>query len=146
MRVRSLTVGRGRKIRRGLDEENQTYYEVEVEVEEAEKVEDAKAQAIRLVENWLHQPSDLDQAELEKLPWMSYIRRGEKADENESAWLFVNTRGVEGLVRALKASKKGRLQIKNFEYAFSGNQSQFVRRRRLRSPASMGRVEPQAKS
>jgi len=62
-----------------------------------------------------------------ELPWKSYKTR-EKADANESAWIFSKTAEAEALLATLKINE-GKVKIGNFEYQLQGKERQFIARK-----------------
>jgi len=138
-----LKVGRGLTSRPSPDEElwERKYYEVEAELDEGEDVEAARIGLEHALEQWLSGEiaiPRLDEADLELLPWISYItkRRCEKGDE--PGWIFSdpsrhlseNQSLVSELVKAIK--KVGKLELGKCVYSFSGDKSQFIRREKRR--------------
>jgi hypothetical protein len=59
------------------------------------------------------------------LPWKSYKTKQDARPE-EAAWIFRSTKGAKPLVATLKA--KGRIEIGDMEYSFSGRENQFISR------------------
>jgi hypothetical protein len=137
LRVTKLTVGRGN---RNNPPGEDAYYEVETEVECEGELEEARAKLQSILNGWLKTeaqplPTGLSPDKLNSLPWRSFEKKGEPAMVGEAGWVFADTKGAEDLVEAVKTSKKEVLRLKNFEYSFSGDESQFLNRRPLRARA-----------
>lgn len=66
---------------------------------------------------------EVDPKEIENLPWRPY-REGHR-----SGWIFSNQSGAERLAEAIRSSHNGRIEIRGFEYRFSGDQDKFISRR-----------------
>jgi len=135
LRITKLTVGRGN---RNSPPGEDAYYEVETEVEGEGELEEARAKLRSILNGWVKTeaqtlPIGLDPDKLRSLPWRSFEKKGELAERGEAGWVFVDTKGAEELVEALRASKKEKFCLKNFEYSLSGDELQFLNRRALKS-------------
>lgn len=94
-----------------------------------EAVEEYLKRAKKIRKAWGELPTEvkteieLTPKKLEKLPWRPY-REGHKA-----GWIFADIKGAENLLETLKASKKGRVTIGEYEYRIShGENRDFISR------------------
>lgn len=140
MKVTKLVVGKGRTARPSEQEQwIKEFYQLEIELADDKELEDARAYGLSLIDNWLSEAPTapqyiprLDEAELEELPWQT--RNKELAKPGQWAWLFgpESTKGApEGaqeLIKAIEASKDGKLELGAYEYTFSKDRA-FVQRR-----------------
>lgn len=67
---------------------------------------------------------------LKDLPWRSYKTKT-AASQDESAWIFANTKGAEVLSATIRTKDKA--QIDGFEYGLSGKDKQFISRKPLKT-------------
>ena len=57
MRVTRLTVGKGKSTKPSEKEENKTYFELEMEIADKNEIENARKNALQLIEKWLNESS-----------------------------------------------------------------------------------------
>ena len=137
-------MGKGKTSRPTSDEEwTRKYLELEVELPEKHSESDFQEALLRseyIIDNWLGQPEvpqipQLDPAELDKLPWKN--RNKEPAKPGTFAWLFGpgsvsgTEAGAEELVKAIKASKDGKLVLGDVEYSLVKDEA-FIQRRPIK--------------
>jgi len=148
MKVVKVRVGRGRTSRPSEAEEwVREYYELEIEITDDKEIPIARDYALSLIDQWLAQlPTapewipKLDIGEINDLLWTTYKTK-ERAKPAQAAWTFSDpTRHdkaedkhvVEELVKAIRASSDGNLQLGDMEFSFSGAEKQFISRRPAR--------------
>jgi hypothetical protein len=139
-KVAKLTVTLGTTIQQNEKEWIKQSYGLEVEVnsDDIDIVERAKAEAEQLVQSWLAEPAlptagipQIDTAELNMLPWTNYKTK-QPAEKGQAGWIFSNTKGAEELVKALNRSPDKKLVVGDCEYSFSGK-GKFVSRKPIKA-------------
>lgn len=141
VKLTKIVVGKGKTTKPGDAEEwFKTYYELEAEVPEKytrESVEEVRLQMETMITDWLSEAEvgavpKLDIAEIDALPWKD--RNRQPAKPGSFAWLFGpgsktgTEAGAEELVKAIKASKDGKLVLGDMEYSLV-KQEAFIQRK-----------------
>lgn len=137
LKVVKVRVGKGRTSRPSEAEEwLKEYYELEIEIGDDKELPVARDFALTQIDSWLAQAPTapeyiphLDIAEISELPWKDYKTKQPSTKPDSPAWAFSNADGAEELVKAINASKDGKVQIGNVEFSFSGDSDQFISRR-----------------
>jgi len=143
-RIVSFRIGKGKTARPGEEEEwLRKYLELEIKLPEQFTEEgfwEAVTKAESMIDQFLQAPEvpaipKIDPASLEALPWKN--RNKEPAKPGEFAWLFGpgsvsgTEAGAEELVKAIKASKNGKLVLGDMEYSLVKDDA-FIQRRPLK--------------
>jgi len=148
MKVSKIVIGKGRTSRPSEAEEwIREYYELEIEVADNKEIPVARDYALSLIDSWLAKPPEkpewipkLDIAEINALVWTTYKTK-ERAQPGQAAWCFADPERhdnpehrpiVQELVKAIEASKDGKLELGDMVYTFSGSENQFISRRPLK--------------
>lgn len=113
------------------------HYELEVEVEGREELEEARTQVMTMLDSWLRASHlrGLDPKILDALPWRNFRKKDVLAEKEMAGWLFADMEGIKELVEAIEASENGCVRLAGFEYFLSKN-GKFVKRRPLRDRSS----------
>jgi len=160
MRVSKIVVGKGKTVPvKGPEGEwLKTFYSVEAELDEGEDPVAARLGLEQLLDQWLQGevtgPEDipkLDLGDLDALPWLTYKTK-EPAKSDEAGWVknpehfsnFDSPVAAE-LAKALKRAGK-KLELGEYEYSFSGKESQFISRRPVKKPGSEEESQPKGDS
>lgn len=97
----------------------------------------ARAAALHDLREWLKEkePVELVTVEdVEKLPWKSYKETDEEGNKKlvgpeHAGWIFWEKDGGGPLARLIDESPDKKLKLGPYEFAFSGNQRQFIGRK-----------------
>jgi len=155
VQLKRVIVGKGKTSRPGDAEEwSKEYYEIEASIENSTELEATKADLAGLIDGWLSphkqattsapKRSQLNQQELEKLPWKTYKSK-EDCKPNEAGWIFTNTQGAEALADLIKKQgKEAVVQIGayKFDVKFSGAEKQFIGRTPAKTEPNQVREKP----
>lgn len=135
-KVVEFRMGKGRTSKpEGVEEWNRKYLEVTIRLPEQYTEEDfhvALTRAEYEIDQWLEAPEagipELDIAEINSLPWISYQTKQACTKPDQAGWIFsaatrhtVQQQPVVGELReAIGKAPKGKLQLGNVLYSFSG--------------------------
>jgi len=132
LKITKIAIGKGRSfLKEGPEGEwVKVFYHVEAEVGEGEDPEAVRIGLEATLDSWLAQVPTapewipkLDEAELEELPWQT--RDKQPARVGQWAWLLGpesrtgTPEKAEELVKAIEASKDGKLEFGAYEYTLS---------------------------
>lgn len=119
-------------------------YEVEFTFPKAptpEEFQKARSAALHDIQEWLKQKEEptepLTLEDVNKLPWKDYQKK-EPVSPEHSGWIFWERDGGGQLAKLLEESPDKKLKLGPYEFAFSGNQKQFIGRKVVEP------VEPEA--
>jgi len=149
-KIRRLVVGRGITTRPGESEEwVKRYYELELEIPAnftQESFEEARLKAEAMISQWLSEVEvepipQLDVAEIQSLPWVSYQTHQPCTKPEEAGWVFTDPskhdedkrKVVRDLALAIDRAPKNKLEIGGMLYTFSGpkeDKKLFISRRK----------------
>lgn len=148
-KIEKIVIGKGKTNRPSVDVEEWTrkYLELTIRLPEqftSEGFQEALVHAEKIIDDWLATPEvpkipKLDEAELAELPWKSYKTK-EPCKPNEPGWIFSDLKRHEEpqqkivleLVEAIGKAPQQKLELAQFQYAFSGQERQFISRRPLK--------------
>lgn len=137
-----LVVEKGITTKVGEDYVKATYT-LEVDLSQFEQkdtvVEDVKKRIENMVDKWIDEEKgassirkevsempQLDEAELENLPWKNFQK--EPCQPHEAGWIMRNVDGAGRLAGAIQKAN-GEVQIGGLIYLFSGDKQQFINRK-----------------
>lgn len=138
MPITKIRVGKGKSVpvnpQDPASEWVKSYYELEAVPGPNEVPDQVRDYLEEMISRWLgemplEEVKKIPELDIESLPWSSYARKGAAAKPGEAGWCWSSLENAQQLVKLIKESPDGKLELPPYLFQLSGDQEQFISRR-----------------